>query len=149
MTRSLNRPATVDLASYLLWLLVAAGLAVSILVLVLRDELAETWAPEPTGDSALEPVDFAPVIVVLYVVVAVTALTLIPLFRAGHNWARHSLAALVIGVFVATVGTVRTTPPDTVLGCAIAAAVICAVTLVFLWHPDSRRFVRETSAEPD
>lgn len=144
-----KRPATVDLACYLLWLLVAAGLVVSVLVVVFRDRLAETWAPEPSGDSALQPVDFVPVIIVLYIVVALTTVTLIPLLRHGHNWARHSLAVTAIGIFLSTAATVRTGPPPMVRGSAIAAAAIAAVTLVFLWHPDSRRFALATEDSED
>ena len=135
-----KRPATVDLACYLLWLLVAAGLVVSVLVVVLRDRLAETWAPEPSGDSALQPVDFVPVILVLYLVVALTALTLIPLMRHGHNWARHSLALMSIGIFLSTAATVRTRPPPMVRGTAHAAAALAADTVVLLLHPHSRRY---------
>lgn len=144
-----KRPATVDLACYLLWLLVAAGLVVSVLVVLRRDTLAETWAPEPSGDSALQPVDFVPVILVLYLVVALTALTLIPLMRHGHNWARHSLALMSIGIFLSTAATVRTGPPPMVRGSAIAAAAIAAVTVVFLWHPDSRRYALSAGDSED
>jgi hypothetical protein len=142
-----KRPATVDLASYLLWLLVGAGLVVCVLVVIFRDRLAETWAPEPMGDSTVQPVDFVPVILVLYIVIALTTLTLVPLLRLGHNWARHSLAAITLGIFLSALATVRTMPPTMVRGSAIAAGVIAAVTLVFLWHPDSRRFARESAAE--
>ncbi|HWJ83333.1 MAG TPA: hypothetical protein VNS55_13935 [Nocardioides sp.] len=143
------RPATVELACYLLWALVAAGLVVSILVVVYRDRLAQTWAPEPSGDSTVQPVDFVPVILVLYVVIAGTTLTLVPLLRLGHNWARHVLAVISLGIVLATAATVRTSPPTMVRGCAIAAAAIAAVVAVLLWHPDSHRFIRETSAEDD
>ena len=139
----------VNLACYLLWALVAAGLVVSVLVVVYRDRLAEAWAPEPTGDSAVQPVDFVPVIVVLYVVVAGTTLTLLPLLRLGHNWARHVLAFLALSIVVATAATMRTSPPLMVRGFAIAAAAISAVVVVLLWHPDSRRFIREAADGED
>lgn len=135
-----KRPATVDLACYLLWLLVAAGAVVCVLVFVFRDTIAETWAPEPEEGSALQPVDFEPVILVLYIVVALTTVTLIPLLRHGHNWARHTLAAIALGIFMVTAATVRTSPPAMVQASAIAGAVVAAVTVVFLWHPASRRF---------
>lgn len=141
-----ERPASVDLACYLLWLLVAAGLVVSVLVVVFRDRLAETWAPAPSGDSTIQPVDFVPVILVLYVVVAGTTLVLVPLLRQGHNWARHALAAISLGIVVATAATVRTSPPTMLRGFVIAAAAVAAVAVVFLWHPDSHRFIRETEA---
>lgn len=140
-----KRPATIDLACYLLWLLVGAGLAVCLLVAVFRDRIDAVWAPEPSADSALGKNDWLPVTIVLYVVIALTMLTLIPLLRLGHNWARHTLAAITIGIFLSALATVRTTPPTMVRGSAVAAGVIAAVTLVFLWHPDSRRFARESA----
>lgn len=142
-----ERPATVELACYLLWTLVAAGLVVSVLVVVFRDRLAETWAPEPSGDSTVQPVDFVPVIIVLYIVVAATTVTLVPLLRLGHNWARHVLAVIALGIVLATAATVRTSPPAMVRGSAIAAAAIAAVIAVLLWHPDSHRYIRETATD--
>lgn len=138
-----KRPAAVDLASGLLGLQVAAGLVVSVLVVVFRDDLEEAWSPGRTGDSTVQPLDFVPVILVLYAVVAVTTLTLIPLLRGGHNWARHALAGISVSILIATLATVRTTPPPLFRGLIIAAAVLSAVTLVFLWHPDARRHCRE------
>ena len=82
-----KRPAAVDLATWLLWLQVVAGLVISVLVVVFREDLEEAWSPGRSGDSTVQPLDFVPVILVLYAVVAVTTLTLVPLLRAGHNWA--------------------------------------------------------------
>ena len=67
-----KRPAAVDLAIWLLWLQVAAGLVVAVLVVVLREDLEEAWSPGRSGDSTVEQLDFVPVILVLYGVVAVT-----------------------------------------------------------------------------
>lgn len=140
-----KRPPAVELACWLLWLLVAAGLLVCVMVVVQREDLGAVWSPMQVGDSTVQPVEFVPVILVLYGVTAVLAATLIALFRSGHNWARHSLAAIVVGIFLVTVATVRTDPPTIVDWCAIAAAVLSAVTLVFIWHPQSRTFVREAA----
>lgn len=140
-----ERPASVDLASWLLWLQVAAGLVVSVLVVILREDLEEAWSPGRSGDSTVQPLEFVPVILVLYGVVAVTTLTLIPMMRAGHNWARHALALISVGILLATLATVRTMPPALFRGLIIAAAVVAAVTLVFLWHPDTRRHCREAA----
>ncbi|HWI43899.1 MAG TPA: hypothetical protein VNS81_09780 [Nocardioides sp.] len=144
-----KRPAAVELASWLLWFLVAAGLVVCVLVVVYRHDLGAVWSPIQDDDSTIQPVEFVPVILVLYGVVAILAASLIPLFRLGHNWARHGLAAIVVGVILVTVATVRTAPPTMVKWSAIAAAVISAVTLVFIWHPQSRHFVREAAYEPE
>lgn len=134
-----DRPASVELAAWLLRVQVLAGLVVSVLVVVYRDDLAEVWSPDGSGDSSVQPLDFVPVILVLYGVIAITTLTLIPLLRYGHNWARHSLAGIVLGILVSTLAIVRTMPPALFRGWTIVAAVLSAVTLVFLWHPDTRR----------
>ncbi len=135
-----RRPAVVEAASWLLWTLVAAGGVVTVLVVVFRNDLDEVWSPNPDADSQVEPIDFVWVIVVLYVVVALTTLFLIPLLRHGHNWARHSLAVFAAGILVSAVAVVQTSPPQLIRFCSIAAAVLAAVTLVFLWHVQARRF---------
>jgi O-antigen/teichoic acid export membrane protein len=137
------RPPAVVIACWLLWVQVAAGVLVCALVVTQRDDLGSVWSPMQVGDSTVQPVEFVPVILVLYGVTAVLSATLIALFMAGHNWARHALAAIVAGVIVVAVATVRTDPPPMVDGIAIGAAVISAVTLVFLWHPQSRQFARD------
>ena len=142
-----KRPASVDLATWLLWILVAGGLVVSVLVVIFRDDLEEAWSPGPSGDSTVQPLEFVPVILVLYAVIAITTVTLIPLFRHGHNWARHSLAGVVAGILLATLATIRTTPPALFRGFIIAGAVVSAVALVFLWHPDTRRHCVGRDAE--
>jgi hypothetical protein len=138
-----KRPASVDLASWLLWIMVAAGFVVSVLVVIFRDDLRDAWSPGRSGDSTVKELEFVPVILVLYGVVAITTLTLIPIMRAGHNWARHALAMISVGVLLSTLATVRTMPPALFRGFIIAAAVVSAVSLVFLWHPDTRRHCRE------
>jgi hypothetical protein len=138
-----KRPAVVDAASWLLWAMVAAGGVVTVLVMVFSSELDRVWSPDPDTDSQVEPVDFVAVIVVLYVVVALTTLFLIPLLRHGHNWARHSLAVLAAGILLSAVAVVQTSPPQLIRFCTIAAAVLAAVTLVFLWHVEARRFCSE------
>lgn len=136
-----KRPPAVDIACWMLWTLVVAGAAVCVMVVVRRDDLGAVWSPVQVGDSTVQPVEFVPVILVLYSVTAVLALTLIALFRSGHRWARHGLGAITVGIFLVTVGTVRTDPPLLVDWTAVLAAVLSAVSLVFLWHPQSRRWV--------
>lgn len=138
-----KRPPAVAVASWLLWFLLAAGALVCVMVVVQRDDLGAVWSPVQVGDSTVQPVEFVPVILVLYGVTLVLAATLIALFRARNNWARHSLAAIVVGIFLVTVATVRTDPPRLVEWAAIGAAVVCGITLVFVWHPQSRQWVRE------
>lgn len=143
-----KRPPAVDVACWLLWFLLAAGALVCVMVVVQSDDLETVWSPMQVGDSTVQPVEFVPVILVLYGVTAVLAATLIALFRAGHNWARHSLAGIVVSIFLMAVATVRTDPPTLVDWSAVGAAVLSAVTLVFIWHPQSHHFVRDVVPAP-
>ena len=98
-----QHPTSVTRATQLLLGLLVAGLVVTVLVVVFRDDLEEAWSAGHPADSAIQPLDFVPVAIVLYVVVALLMLSLIPFFRNGANWARHSLAAMVLVIVLATV----------------------------------------------
>lgn len=137
-----KRPAVVVAACWLLWAMVAAGALVLALVFAFQGQIAEAWSPEPGGDSRIQPLDFLPVILVLYLVVAATTVFLIPLLRHGHNWARHSLAVMVAGLLLCAFAVGETEPPAVIRWCAIAAAALAAVILVFLWHVQARKFCR-------
>ena len=144
-----KRPAAVDLASWLLWLHVASGLVVSVLVVVFREDLEEAWSAGHPADSAIQPLAFVPVAIVLYVVVALLMLSLIPFFRNGANWARHSLAAMVLVIVLSTVAVLRTDPPTLFVVLSIASLALDALVLLYLWHPDTSRYMRDeaTSVE--
>ncbi|MEQ6901196.1 hypothetical protein [Nocardioides sp. YIM 152588] len=137
-----KRPVTVDLASWLLWLLVAAGLLMSVLVVAFRGDLNEVWSPMEAGDGTVQPTEFVPVVLVLYGVIAITMLTMVQLFRNRHLWAQHGLAAVAIGIALGAMAMMRTDSPLMVLVGAGAAGVAAAVAVVFLWHPETTRFVR-------
>ncbi|MDN5745607.1 MAG: hypothetical protein L0H31_10860 [Nocardioidaceae bacterium] len=141
----LKPPAAVVSACWLVWTMVASGFAVCVMVVVRRDDLGAVWSPVQVVDSTVQPIEFVPVILVLYGVLAVLTATLIALFRGGHGWARYSLTAIVIGIFLVTVATVTTDPPTLVGWAAIAAAVLSAVTVVFLLHPQSREYMRSAA----
>jgi hypothetical protein len=136
------RPASVDHAVLLLWGLVLVGMVVTVLVVVFRQELAEAWRAGHPPDSAIKQPEFVPVVIVSYVVVAGLILTLVPFLRGGHNWARHSLAATVIFIVIATVAGLRTDPPAVFVACAVVSLVYNAVLLYHLWHRDTTAYVR-------
>ena len=71
----------------------------------------------------------------------------VPLGHAAMSlrWARHALAVISVGILIAALATVRTMPPPLFRGLIIAAAVVAAVTLVFLWHPETSRHCREAA----
>jgi len=144
-----QHPTSVLRATQLLLGLLVAGLVVTVLVVVLRDDLDEAWSAGHPADSAIQPLEFVPVAIVLYVVVALLMLVLIPFFRHGANWARHSLAAMVLVIVLSTVAVLRTDPPTVFVVMSIASLVLDALILLYLWRPETSRYMHEepTSVE--
>ena len=138
-----QHPTSVTRATQLLLGLLVAGLAVTVLVVVFRDDLEEAWSAGHPADSAIQPLDFVPVAIVLYVVVALLMLSLIPFFRNGANWARHSLAVMVLVIVLATVAVLRTDPPTLFVVVGIASLVLDALVLVYLWLPETSRYMHD------
>jgi len=138
-----QHPTSVTRAIQLLLGLVGLGLVVTVLVVVFREDLEDAWTAGHPADSAIKPLEFVPVVIVLYVVLALLVLTLIPLFRNGHNWARHSLAAMVVVIAVTTVAVLRTDVPTLFVVVSVASLVLDALILLFLWHPETSRYLRE------
>jgi hypothetical protein len=141
-----QHPTSVTRAIQLLFGLLVAGAVVTVLVVVFREDLDEAWSAGHPADSAIQPLEFVPVTIVLYVVMGVLILTLIPFLRSGANWARHSLAAMVLVIVLATVAVLRTDPPTLFVVLSIASLVLDALALFFLWHPQTSRYVREEAA---
>jgi hypothetical protein len=141
-----QRPTSVTRAIQLLLGLLAAGLVVTVLVVVLRDDLEEAWSAGHPADSAIKPLEFVPVAIVLYVVVALLVLTLIPLFRSGAGWARYSLVAMVVVIALSTIAVIRTDPPTLFVVLSVCSLVLDAAILFFLAHPDTGRYCREEAS---
>lgn len=138
-----QHPTSVSRAVQLLLGLVAAGFVVTVLVVIFRDDLDEAWSAGHPADSAIKPLEFVPVVIVLYVTLALLTLTLIPFFRNRHNWARHSLVATVLMIALSTLAVLRTDPPTLFVVVCIAALLLEALILFYLWHRDTSRFMRE------
>ena len=138
-----QHPTSVTRATQLLLALLVAGLVVTVLVVVFRDDLDEAWSAGHPADSAIQPLDFVPVAITMYVVVALLMLSLIPFFRNGANWARHSLAVMVLVIVLATVAVLRTDPPTLFVVVSIASLVLDALVLVYLWLPETSRYMHD------
>jgi hypothetical protein len=138
-----QHPTSVTRAVQLLLGLLVAGLVVTVLVVVFRDDLEEAWSAGHPADSAIKPLEFVPVVIVLYVVLALLTLSLIPFFRNGNNWARHSLVAMVLVIALSTVAVLRTDPPTLFVVVSIASMVLEALILFYLLHPDTSRYLRD------
>ncbi len=144
-----EQPTSVTRAIQLLLGLVVAGLLVTVLVVIFREDLEEAWSAGHPADSAIQPLEFVPVVITLYITIALLTLTLIPFFRNGHNWARHSLAAMVLVIAVSTVAVVRTEPPTLFVVVCLAALVLEALILYYLWHGDTSRYLHEETSAVD
>jgi uncharacterized membrane protein SirB2 len=144
-----KRPQAVDVASWLFWTLVAGGLAVSVFVVLRRHEIADHWSPLHPDDSSIQPVSFVPVVLVLYAVIALTVLILVSMFRQAQSWTRYALMLVALGLVLGCFAIMRTAPPTSVRIALVVAAVLSAVTLVFLWHPSITAFVRGSEEEHD
>ena len=137
------RPASVVTAVRLIWALVALALVVSVLAVVYDDALADVWAGGQglAADDTRVPPSFAPVVVVLFVVVASLILVLVAFLQGAHNWARHCLAGFVLLIAVATVAGVVAGPPAQFVVCCVLSLVLDAAILVLLYRPETSRFV--------
>lgn len=138
-----GRPATVVLAVRLMLLLVLLALVVAVLAVVSDDAIARAWAGGQglAADDTRVPPSFAPVVVVLFVVVSSLLLVLVSFLRGAHNWARHCLAGALILVAVATVAGIVAGPPVAFVVCCVLSLVIDAAVLVLLYRPETSRFL--------
>lgn len=143
----MQRPATVTWSIRMLLVILVLGAVAAVLVIVQRDELLAAWQAGHPDNSAIQPLSFVPVAVVLYVVVAGMILVLLPFVAGRHNWARHSLAAMIGLVALGTLAGLRTDPPTLFVICSVVSLVVDAVTLVLLWHPDTSAYLREPAAQ--
>ncbi len=155
----MEQPAAVKRAIALHWALVLLGLVTTVLTVVLRDDLIRSWAegrPQDVGkllkshglqavmDGDIQPPAFAPVAIVLFVVVALLIWVLLAFFRSGYNWARISLTALLLMLAIGSIAGVRAGPPTTFVVLSVVSFVLEAAAIVYLWHPQTSQFVRGT-----
>jgi hypothetical protein len=150
-------PRSVRLAIRGAWLLTAIlGVSV-ILMAIFDDQLAGAWARHHTGArevfeqggrAGLERSNFAvpsfvPVGVTMFVVGVMLVFVLAVFLRLGYRWGQLGLIALVLGCVYATIalGFVLE-PPAVFVVVAVACLLVEGVTLVCLWHPDTRAHVR-------
>ncbi|MBC9732108.1 hypothetical protein [Nocardioides marmotae] len=143
-----DRPVAVRRAVRLLWVLVGLAVLTTVLGVLLRDELLDSWsAGHPVAADIQQPA-FVPVAVVLLIVFVCLVATLIPFFLVGTGWARQSLAATVVMAALATVAGLRTDPPAPFVVAAVVSLVVDVAILVLLWSPATNAYVRgrDTSA---
>jgi hypothetical protein len=116
-----------------------AGLA-TLLTIVERDELVRAWTDRhPTG---IDPPDFVPVAIVLFITFGLLAAVLMVFFRAGHGSARVALTVLAGFFLLATVAVLRLDPPVLFIVLAVLSGLLDLVLLFFLWRKDTSEFLR-------
>src|SRR3954452_8393586 len=167
---SAQHPASVSWAARLLAALVALGAVVTVLIVVLQDELIRAWAGgradtrkvlrtrglDAVKNGEVQVPHFIPVALTLFVVAALLIWVLTAFLRGGYGWARTALTIVLFFLAVGTVGGLRTGLPTTFMAFAVASFPIEATAAYFLWHKDTTDFVRgawrapglETPASP-
>ena len=154
MTR--QPPPSLARATQALLGLVALGAVTVALTVLLEDQLIRAWAEgnasvrgtlasgglEAVKDGPIRPPGFVPVAIVLFLVVVGLVWVLAAFLRAGHEWARISLAVLVALTAIATVAAIRTGPPAVFVVLAFVSLVLDVLIVVFLFRRDTTAFVR-------
>lgn len=158
-----ERPASLNLALRMLWLLVAAGFVAVLLIILRTDDLIRAWAMgNPAVKEVLEtrglkavkegsvaPPHFVPVAITLYVVVAGLVSVLGVFLRNGFEWARVGITVtLAFGIF-ASVGGFRVGQPVLFVVWACVCLVIVAALMVPMWHPATTAYIHAPIEEPE
>ena len=149
-----QRPTAVSNAIRAQWALVAASAALTLLTVVMREDLLRDWA-EPRGglefvrESQLSIPSFGPVALVSFVVYAALAWVLVVMFQHGHGWARWSLLALAVSFLFATVVIARASPPVPFLVLCAVAAVLDLAMMWFLLRRTCGEWLRGIAPTED
>lgn len=130
---------------------------VVVLMAAFDDQVVGAWAEhhegahevfEQGGRLGLEragfaPPSFLPVAATMLVVGAMIVWVLAVFLRLGYRWGQLGLVALMAGCGYASIalGFVLGPPPVFVVA-AVATLLVEGVTLICLWHPDTRAHVR-------
>jgi hypothetical protein len=147
----------VELATRTIWVLVGLLALATVLMAVFDDEVVGSWARHRDGAreafdqggrlglerAGFAPPHFVPVAATMLVVGALLVWVLSTFLRLGYRWGQLGLSALMLGCAYASIAL------GFVLGPPLVFVVVAAVTLVMegvslvcLWHPDTRAHVR-------
>jgi hypothetical protein len=151
-----QQPASLVWAQRMLAALVALGLATTVLIVVLRDQLIRSWAEgrpdmrrvlrtgglDAVKNGEVHVPAFVPVALVLFVVVAGLILVLTAFLRGGYNWARIALTLTLFFLAVGTIAGLRTGAPATFMVFSVISFPLEAAAVYFLWHKDTSAYLR-------
>jgi len=156
-------PASLTWATRLLAALVAVLAVVTLLIVVLQDQLIRVWAEgradtrrvlrtrglDAVKNGEVHVPQFIPVALTLFVVVALLIWVLTMFLRAGYGWARVALTITLFFLAVGTIAGLRTGLPTTFMAFAVASFPIEAAAVYFLWDKDTGSFLRGTWTAPE
>jgi len=151
-----QQPSSVTWATRLLTAIVVLGAVVTVLIVVLRDQLIRSWAEgrpdmrrvlrtgglDAVKNGEVHVPAFVPVALVLFVVVAGLVLVLTAFLRGGYNWARIALTLTLFFLAVGTIAGLRTGAPTTFMVFSVISFPLEAAAVYFLWHKDTSAYLR-------
>lgn len=153
----IDRPSSVDNALRVVAALAVFSGVITLLTWIFRTDLVLAWAEGNAGarqllrEGGIEAVEesltvpgFVPVVVTSFVVLLMLLGVLAVFFREGFTWARICLAGIaVFGGFLAVLSIASGIPPlfEVLSGVVV---LLCVLLLVFLLHPSTGRYCRET-----
>ena len=160
---SAEQPVSVTRARQLLAALAALGTVVTVLIVVLQDELIRSWAEgrpdtrrvlrtrglEAVKNGEVHVPAFIPVALVLCVVVVLLLWVLAAFLRGGYGWARIALTLTLFFLAVGTIAGLRTGAPATFMVLSVASFPIEAAAAYFLWHKDTSAYLKGTWTAPE
>ncbi|MCW2795802.1 hypothetical protein [Nocardioides sp.] len=159
----MERPVSVTRATQVLTGLVVLSGVTALLTVILNDQVIRAWARghsagtrselrtgglEAVRQGAIQVPNFVAPALSLFVVFAALAWVLVVFIRAGHEWARLTLAGLIVLMAIATGGGMRTSPPTVFLVLSWISIGFEAVLLFFLAHKDTTAYIRGTWRAP-
>ena len=155
---SWHPPASLTWARRMLVALVALGAVVTVLIVVLRDQLIRTWAQgrpdtrkvlrtqglEAVKNGEVHVPAFIPVALTLFVVVALLIWVLSAFLRGGYGWARVALTVTLFFLAVGTIAGLETGAPTTFVLLSLVSFPIEAAAVYFMWHRDTGAYLNGT-----
>jgi len=155
-------PASVVLAIRGAWGLVGLiGLAV-VLMAAFYNQVLASWAQRHAGareafaaggragleQASIVPPAFLPVGATMFVVAAMLVWVLAAFFRQGFRWGQVGLTAVVAGCIFSSIALgFRLEPPPEFVVVAVLSLLVEGVTLIALWHRDTREYIAGPWAE--
>jgi hypothetical protein len=156
-------PASVTWATRLLAALVGIGAVVTLLIVVLQDQLIRAWAEgrpdtrkvlrtrglEAVKNGEVHVPQFIPVALTLFVVGALLIWVLTMFLRSGYGWARVALTITLFFLAVGTIAGLRTGLPTTFLLLSLVSFPVECAAAYFLWSRETGEFLRGAWTAPE